>query len=45
LLATQGVFGCEPMRKNHRRQLEQLRGWDGQTLPPRLKAELARAYS
>src|SRR5690348_4805306 len=42
LLATQGVFGFEPMRKNHRRQLEQLRGWDGQTLPPRLKAELAR---
>jgi transposase len=42
LLATQGVFGFEPMRKSHRKQLEQLRGWDGQTLPPRLKAELAR---
>jgi transposase len=42
LLATQGVFGFEPMRKSHRRQMEQLRGWDGQTLPPRLKAELAR---
>jgi hypothetical protein len=42
LLATPGVFGFEPMRKSHRKQLEQLRGWDGQTLPPRLKAELAR---
>jgi transposase len=37
-LATQGVFGFEPMRKSHRKQLEQLRGWDGQTL----KAELAQ---
>jgi len=34
LLATQGVFGFEPMRKSHRKQLGQLRGWDGQTLPP-----------
>jgi transposase len=42
LLATQGVFGFEPMRKSHRKQLEQLRGWDGQSLPPRLKAELTR---
>ena len=42
LLATQGVFDFEPMRKSHRRQLEHLRAWDGQTLPPRLKAELAR---
>src|SRR5215469_775320 len=42
LLATQGVFGFEPMRKSHRKQLEQLRDWDGQMLPPRLKAELTR---
>ena len=42
LLATQGVFGFEPMRKGHRKQLQQLRGWDGQALPPRLKAELTR---
>src|ERR1700750_2529221 len=34
LLATQGVFGFEPIRKSHRKQLEQLRGWDGETLPP-----------
>jgi transposase len=42
LLATQGVFGFEPMRKSHRKQMEQLRGWDGQSLPARLKAELTR---
>lgn len=42
LLATQGVFGFEPMRKGQRKQLQQLRGWDGQALPPRLKAELTR---
>jgi len=42
LLATQGVFGFEPMRKSDRKQLEQLRGWDGQALPPRLRAELTR---
>ena len=42
LLATQGVFGFEPMRKSHRERLGQLRDWHGQTLPPRLKAELTR---
>jgi transposase len=42
LLATQGVFVFEPIRKDHRKQLQQLRGWDGQALPPRLKAELTR---
>src|ERR1700740_2529757 len=40
LLATQGVFGFEPIRRGHRKQLQQLRGWDGQALPARLKAEL-----
>lgn len=45
LLATQGVFGFEPMRKSHRKQLEQLRGWDGQMLPPRLKTEVTRELS
>src|SRR6201997_5267819 len=45
LLATQGVFGFEPMRKGQRKQLQQLRGWDGQALPPRLKAELTRALN
>jgi transposase len=42
LLATQGVFGFKPMRQGDRKQLQQLRGWDGQALPPRLKAELTR---
>jgi len=42
LLATQGIFGFEPMHRDRRKQVEQLRGWDGQPLPPRLKAELAR---
>jgi transposase len=42
LLATQGVFDFEPMRKDRRRHIEQLRRWDGQPLPPRLKTELLR---
>lgn len=42
LLATQGVFGFEPTRKDRRKRLEELRRWDGQPLPPRLKAELVR---
>jgi transposase len=42
LLTTQGVFGVEPMRTSCRKQLEQLRGWNGHALPPRLKAELTR---
>jgi transposase len=42
LLATQGVFGFEPMHKDRRTRLEQLRCWDGQPLPPRLKIELVR---
>lgn len=42
LLATQGVFGFEPMHKDRRARLEQLQCWDGQPLPPRLKIELVR---
>jgi transposase len=42
LLATQGVFSFEPTRKDRRKRLEELRRWDGQPLPPRLKAELVR---
>jgi transposase len=42
LLATQGVFGFEPMHKDRRMRLEQLQCWDGQPLPPRLKIELVR---
>jgi transposase len=42
LLATQGVFGFEPLRKNRRQRLEELQQWNGLPLPPRLKAELVR---
>jgi transposase len=42
LLATQGVFVFEPIRKDRRQALEKLRRWDGQVLPPRLKAALLR---
>lgn len=42
LLATQGTFDFEPMHKDRRKRLEALRRWDGQPLPPRLKAELIR---
>jgi transposase len=42
LLATQGVSGFEPLRKNRRQRLEELQQWNGQPLPPRLKTELVR---
>jgi transposase len=42
LLATQGIFGFQPLRKNRCERLEELRCWDGQPLPPRLMAELLR---
>lgn len=32
----------EPVHENRRKRLEELRCWDGQVLPPRLKKELAR---
>src|SRR5947207_6289024 len=42
LLATQGVFDFEPIRKDRRKRMEELRGWDDQRLLPRLKTEIAR---
>jgi transposase len=42
LLATQGVFDFEPIRKDRRRRLEKLRCWNDQPLPSRLKTELLR---
>jgi transposase len=42
LLATQGVLNFEPIRTDRRKGLDQLCRWDGQPLPPRLKAELVR---
>jgi len=42
LLATQGVLDFEPVRRDRRKRLDELCRWDGQPLPPRLKAELHR---
>lgn len=43
LCAIHGIYDYEPMRPDGTRRLEQLRtGGDGRTLPPRLKAEIAR---
>ena len=42
LLATQGVSNFEPIRTDRRKGLDELCRWDGQPLPPRLKAELLR---
>ncbi len=42
LLATQGVFGFEPIRRDRRARLKELRRWDGQPLLQRLEAELVR---
>lgn len=42
LLATQGIFGFEPLHKNRHKRLEELQQWNGQPLPPRLMAELGR---
>jgi transposase len=42
LLASQGIFGCEPMHKDFRNRFEDLRTGDGRPLGPRLKAEIIR---
>lgn len=42
LLASQGIFGCEPMHKDFRHRFEGLRTGDGRPLGPRLKAEIIR---
>jgi transposase len=42
LLASQGIFGYEPMRRDFRERCEQLRTGDGRPLGPRLKAEIIR---
>jgi transposase len=42
LLATQGISGFEPMRRDRRKRFEALRCWDERPLPRRLKAELVR---
>jgi transposase len=42
LLASQGIFGCEPMRKDFRARVEGLRTGDGRPLGSLLKAEIIR---
>lgn len=42
LLATQGVRGYQPLRRDGRERLSMLRTGDHQPLPPRLKAEVIR---
>ena len=42
LLASQGISGCEPMRRSFRDRLESLRTGDGRPLGSRLKAEIGR---
>jgi transposase len=42
LLASQGIFGCEPMRKDFRARVEGLRTGDGRPLGPLMKAEIIR---
>jgi transposase len=42
LLASQGIFEYEPMRKDFRNRIESLRTGDGRPLLPQLKAEIIR---
>jgi transposase len=42
LLATQGVFGFEPVLRDRRTRLAELRTPEGAALPPRLAAEIGR---
>jgi len=42
LLATQGIYDYEPLRRNRCARLAELRSGDGLALPPRLAAELRR---
>jgi transposase len=42
LLSAQGIRDYDPLRRNSRARLDQLRTGDGRPLPPRLKAQIAR---
>jgi transposase len=42
LLFSQGVSGYEPMRRNRRQRLEELKTGDGRPLPPHFKAQISR---
>ncbi|MER9567161.1 IS110 family transposase [Mesorhizobium sp. M0571] len=43
LLFSQGIIGFEPLKRDRRTRLEELRTGDGRELPPNLKAEIVRA--
>jgi transposase len=42
LLASQGVYDYQPLRRDRRKRLAELRTGDGRALPPRLEAEIGR---
>ena len=42
LLFSQGITDYEPLHKNRRQRLEELRTGDGQILPPYMKAQIRR---
>ncbi|TIR50618.1 MAG: IS110 family transposase [Mesorhizobium sp.] len=42
LLFAQGIGGYQPLRKDRRMRLEELRTGDGRALPPHLKAQIVR---
>lgn len=42
LLFAQGIFGYEPLRRDRRARLEELRTGDGRALPAHLKAQICR---
>jgi transposase len=42
LLFAQGVSGYEPLRRDRRRRLDELKTGDGRPLPPHLKAQISR---
>jgi transposase len=42
LLCAQGIFGYEPLRRNRRKQLDELRTADGRPLPNHVKTQISR---
>jgi transposase len=42
LLFSQGVSGYEPLRRNRRQRLGELKTGDGRPLPPHLKSQIGR---
>jgi len=44
LLATQGIYVFQPLRRDRWERLEELRTGDGRALPPRLRREIEREF-